>query len=1139
MILMRSIRRILALIVILAMLPALALIVHSGLESRARARIKAEEQGADILNALAEHRAQLTEATRALLATLARLEAVSGGAGRAALLQNILREHGGLYANILFINRGGEVEDSARPLSGAADIRGLSCFLEAERSGVFSLGGISPDPVTGEAVFPCLLPVADPGQGEPRGYFMASVRPESGLEIFSGNRLPGQARIYMRYGAGPAYPFPPGSSPAEDSAVALARERIAEGDGITGGDGISGDDGISGVVSVEGGGYLFQCLRLALPEGGRPYLTVEFVIPGTAAFAAAAADLAHDLLLLALTAVMSLTIAFVAGNRFLARPVRLLAQEARALAGGDLAARCACRGLGGEMELLGRAFDEMAASLEARNKDLVVAKVSADAASRAKSEFLSNMSHEIRTPMNAVIGMAYLALKTDLAPKQRAYVSKIYGAANTLLGIINDILDFSKIEAGQLSMERVEFKLEDLLDNIATLISQRAEEKGLEVLFGVDANVPAAMVGDPLRLGQVLTNVLNNAVKFTEKGEIIVSCTLDAVLGESIRLRFMVKDTGIGMTREQQGKLFTAFTQADGSITRRFGGTGLGLTITKRLLDLMDGSIQIISEQGRGTTVIFTAAFDLPPLDAGGAEGDSRGETVRILVVDDNEAARHIIQNMLVNLQFQADGASGPDQAFALLERADAEGKPYRVVLMDWRMPGMDGIEATYRLCSELRLSAAPAVFLVTDMGRSEIQIQAQKAGAAGVLYKPLNKSTLFDALAEILYGAPGGIRPLARKPGAAGAPETPSLEGVSILLVEDNPVNQQVAVELLQDAGAQVSIADNGRLALEAIRNTAGIPPFDLVLMDLQMPEMDGFAAAAAIRRYDIYSSMPIVAMTAHAMMEDRQKCLDAGMNDHIAKPIEVDKFFATLLRWVRPLAARKSLARGASSSLPSAPESPAPSASAVEGALYLPGLDTEKALARLGNNERLYIKLLQQFLGHHGGTAAEFHAALDNGDEAGAQRIAHTLKGLAASIGAGALSEEAARLEACFNNEERGSARALAGACFLSLDTVLSLLREAFAAAETPREQEARGEEGFSREGKLRLTELLPPLAAYLQDSDAEAVSFVSAREADFASVLPPAVFEELRNQLSLFDLDGALETVKRLLAETSDTA
>ncbi len=647
------------------------------------------------------------------------------------------------------------------------------------------------------------------------------------------------------------------------------------------------------------------------------------------------------------------------------------------------------------------------------------ARVVAEEASRSKSEFLANMSHEIRTPMNAIIGLAHLAQKTDMTPKQNDYLQKIENSGLSLLGIINDILDFSKIEANKLSMESIDFDLQAVLDNVVNLINIKAEEKGLELLFDVGRDVPLGLVGDPLRLGQILINLAGNSIKFTKEGQVLIKVDLVDKNPEQpiVGLKFSISDSGIGLTPEQISKLFQSFSQADGSTTREYGGTGLGLTISKSLVSMMGGEISVESVHGEGSTFIFTAEFGVQ------SEKDqllllSPGELhgMRVLVVDDNEKSREILRDLMEEFHFAVTEAASGEEAISTL-RNSADSKPFDLVLMDWQMEGLDGIETARRIKENTGLDKMPAILMVTAFGREEIMSQAKNVGMDGFLIKPVNRSLLFDTIMN-LFGKTGVLDQdlIIRDPGELMKLDT--ISGACVLLVEDNKINQQVATELLESAGIIVTLAGNGIEAVSAVNENN--PGFDGVLMDIQMPEMDGYEATRIIRKNPEHAKLPIIAMTANAMAGDREKCIDAGMNDHIPKPIEPKFLFETLVKWLPEMENEKD--RQLPARLEESDKQVLPA--------HLDGIDMEVGLRRTGGNPHFYSQMLADFAIDHGDDFKLIMASIDKLDLDLATRLVHTLKGVVGGIGAVPLYETAQRLESHLRGEK--------------IDELPSLLRE-----------------------------------------------------------------------------------------------
>jgi two-component system sensor histidine kinase/response regulator len=737
------------------------------------------------------------------------------------------------------------------------------------------------------------------------------------------------------------------------------------------------------------------------------------------------------------------------------------------------------------------------------------AKAKAEEATELKSMFLANMSHEIRTPMNAIIGLSHLALKTPLSPRQHDYISKVHNAGTSLLAVINDILDFSKIEAGKLDIETTDFQIDEVIGAVTTITAQKAHEKGLEFLADVASSIPEQLRGDPLRLGQILTNLVNNAVKFTEKGEIRLKIELLEKTGDKVQLKFSVRDTGIGMTREQAAKLFQPFSQADMSTTRKHGGTGLGLTISRRLVELMGGQIWLESEAGVGSTFNFTVWLEIGRTAAARIV-PSKLQSLRVLVVDDNAAAREILVESMQNLAERTDAVSSGPEAIAAIKERDNDA-PYDVVFMDWRMQGMDGLQATRLIKSDNSLRKPPAIIIVTAFGREEIREEAEKLHVNGFLVKPVTKSMLVDSLVSVFATEPEALAATTPNGHEAATP----LLGAKILLTEDNEINQQIAIELLEGAGATVDVANNGREAVEMLFQSSSPQRYDVVLMDLQMPEMDGYQATTRIREDSRFAPLPIIAMTAHATLEERNRCLAVGMNDHISKPINPNLLLETVARYYRPATDSSAPSREVRATASVAESAPHSSKRAVSTqAVVLPaveGLDTAEGLLRVAGNKNLYLKLLRQFVASEHDAPSRIRERLASKDHATAERMAHTVKGVAGNLGAKAVQSAAADLERAV--KEGAPADALCD----RLSSVLSpLIAELRAAQQEPPSMQAQPtlkaavDPAMIRETVMRMTR-------YLSEFDPAAADCLASDLPEFQALFDAATLAQFEQHIA----------------------
>jgi len=759
--------------------------------------------------------------------------------------------------------------------------------------------------------------------------------------------------------------------------------------------------------------------------------------------------------------------------------------------------------------------------VDQRTQALHLAIQEAQQANRAKSNFLARMSHEIRTPMNAIVGLGRLLMKTRLDAQQRDYQDKVLASSDALLGVINDVLDYSRIEAGKLSLESIPFELNQVMHKVAGVVAFKAQEKGLELLFQIDPDVPRWSAGDPLRLAQILVNLINNAIKFTEVGEVVIHISRLESRDDQVNLCFRVRDSGIGIPPERQRDLFSPFTQVDDSITRRFGGTGLGLSICKQLVEMMDGEISVESSPGQGSEFRFNVilASNEQPALVDRLSHHLAGR--HVLIVDDNASARRILSQMLNYFDMRVDACASGEEALLHLRAAASADDPYHLVLLDWLMPGIDGIETGRRIRNTEDIGEIPAILMITASGYEDINPKMAEAGLSHLLVKPISESSLHDALLEVLLGdsMAAAHRRYREQQHSTDFDFTP-IRGARVLLVDDVELNREVGREILRETGVRVEVAIHGRQAVEKIRQGE----YQLVLMDIQMPVLDGLAAAREIRADVRFRDLPILAMTAHAMTGDQQESLDAGMNEHLTKPIDPATLYTALLRWIPAGDYQPELHIESKCDNSKHSSEPLPA---------LDGIDCNRGLANHMRRPVFYRRILSQFNREFGTAADDIAQALNGQDYELARRLAHSVKSAAATIGATELSHRARILE------HRLAAGKTAEAELIPFRSALTRIVKSL----SPLERQAMlAEEAENRTGTLHVETafaVLERIRFFLKQDDAAAEPLLNDLAASLNGPDWMGEVSQLRELIEDIEYDAALTVIDRILGELKGTS
>jgi len=738
-------------------------------------------------------------------------------------------------------------------------------------------------------------------------------------------------------------------------------------------------------------------------------------------------------------------------------------------------------------------------NLSLSKQKLAEAKLSAEQANNFKSQFLANMSHEIRTPMNAIVGFTHLMLGTELQDTQRDYAQKIKRASLTLLGVINDILDVSKVEAGKLDIENVNFHLHEIVASLSNLFAPKAAEKNIGIFMDIDPNIPDYLIGDPLRLEQILINLIQNALKFTEQGEVIIKINLVDIQKDIATIKFAVLDTGIGISEDKLTLLFQPFVQADGSNTRTHGGTGLGLSISKLLVELLGGRIEAKSIEGQGSTFSFVLSLAFNPEKQYSEQLQPELKGMRVLIVDDNKLARHIASEILQSFSFRVDSVNNAATAIEMLDFHNRQQSldPYQLVLMDWRMPKMNGIDASNYIKS-MPLHLIPAIILVTAYGREEVLFQVEKEQLDAFVIKPINASLLFDCIIKVFHQKPINSPPIS-------ALTSNQLQG-RVLLVEDHAINQEVAREMLKQTGVEIHVANNGQEAVNQVENSN----FDLILMDIQMPVLDGYEATKIIRKTNALTDLPIVAMTAHAMKEDQQRCLDVGMNAHLAKPIDPEQLFSTLKQFLHNSKSTPEILEHQSNTVLSPIE----------------GLDIQWGVTRVGGNSTLYQTLLYDFYTRHKNDLDQIHQAFQQKSFDDVKRITHTIRGVAGNLGAMELQQAAEEFEIQLTDKDPSIHSAQWRTFQYSFQKLFDNLSQSSVIQQNQRPSIETSD--ANTKDKIAIQTQLESLRELLEAGDPQAKKTIIQLQHD----LSDSLYNELSTLINEFEFDNALSVLNKQL-------